>query len=106
MKIAFGYDDGWKIRLDEEDYVSFRLYTMWTYPKKTTHRWSDNLQVTVARTDEPQLDKLVAMEMIAAQLLRRQTIYWNGRVATDADFDQRLKRIASRREVQRIDREI
>ena len=106
MKIAFGYGDGWNVRLDEDNYGSFTLYTWWAYPRKTAHPWSDHLQVTVARTAQPEFDKLVAMDMIAAQFLRRQTVYWDGRVTTDEEFDKRLKRVAEWREVQRVDREI
>jgi hypothetical protein len=108
MKIAFGYEDGWNTRLDEEDYGSFILYAWRFYPKKgqTGHSWTDHLQATVVRTDHPELDKMTGLNMIAAQFLRRHSMYWDGRVQPDGDFDDRLKRVAEKREVRRIDKEI
>jgi hypothetical protein len=105
MKIAFGYEDGWSTHLGEEDYGSFTLYTFWAHPKKKTGR-PDNLQATIVRTDEPELDRMTGLNTIAAQFLRRQGRVWDGRVVSDEDFDKRVRRVAEAREVRRIDREI
>lgn len=108
MKIAFGYDDRWETRLDDEEYGSFTHYTWRFYPKKkqTGHPWAEHLQATVVRTDHAEFDTMTGLNMIAAQFLRRQSMFWDGRVQLDADFDKRLERVAEKREVRRIDREI
>jgi hypothetical protein len=46
------------------------------------------------------------MTMIDEQIVRRHRELWPGRISTDAEFKSRLERIAERRSVQAIDREI
>jgi hypothetical protein len=108
MKVAFGYEDAWSTRLDAEDFGSFMHYAWRFYPKKKQdgHPWAEHLQATVVQTGHPELDKMTGLNMIAAQFLRRQSMFWEGRVQLDADFDARLKRVAEKREVRRIDKEI
>jgi len=106
MKIAFGYEDGWSTHLTEEDYGSFTLYTWWVHPKKKAGGRQDHLQATIVRTGQPEVDRMAALHTIAAQFLRRQSPYWDGRVETDGEFDKRLERVAKKREVRRTDREI
>jgi hypothetical protein len=109
MKIAFGYEDGWSTHVAEQDYGSFIHYIWRAHPNKQQPSggyWNEELQSTVIRTDRPELDKMLGMNMIAAQFLRFSTRYWGGRVETDEAFDERLKRVAEKREVRRIDQEI
>ena len=108
MKIAFGYEDAWNTRVDDEEYGSFTHFAWRFYAKKKQagNPWADHLQATVVRTAYPELDKMTGLNMIAAQFLRRQSMFWDGRVQLDADFDARLKRVAEKREVRRIDKEI
>lgn len=108
MKIALGYQDRWSTHLIEDDFGSFVLYT-WTMHPKTNdagRAWTLPLQATVVRAGQPELERLAALDMIAAQFLHRQTPYWTGRVVADAEYDSRLERVAKKREVRRIDREI
>ncbi|WP_076866143.1 hypothetical protein [Bradyrhizobium mercantei] len=110
MKIAFGYDDAWETRLAEEDYGSFVHYVWQAHSKKAQPLalpyWTEQLHATVLKSQQPELDRMLGMDMIAAQFLRVSGHYWEGRVASDQAFDKRLERVAERREVRRIDREI
>jgi len=108
MKIAFGYQGRWSTHLIEDDFGSFVLSTWSVHPKAENARRGSAppLQATVVCAGQPELEKLKALDMIAAQFLRWQTPYWNGRVVLDAEYDKRLERVAERREVRRIDREI
>ena len=58
------------------------------------------------RTADAERDKAIGLDMIAAQFMRCNHLYWNGRVETDEGFDKRVRRVAEAREVRRIDREI
>jgi hypothetical protein len=84
MKIAFGYGDAWRVDLADEDYGSFVHYTWRAHSNKKDQLslpyWDENLQATVARSGQPELDKMLGMNMIAAQFLRFNTRYWDGRV--------------------------
>ena len=60
----------------------------------------------MARTADTERDRAAALDMIAAQCIRFNHLYWNGRVEGDDAFDERLRRVAEAREVRRIDREI
>lgn len=69
--------------------------------------WTERLQATVIRSNDHFRDREVALEMIATQFLRQnQHIFWSGRIETDGEFDERLRRVAEKREVRRIDMEI
>lgn len=107
MKIAFGYQDRWSTHLIEDDFGSFVHYIWSAYPKGANagRGWTP-IQATVASAGHPELEKATALGMIAAQFLRRQTPFWDGRVEADAKYDERVERVAKRREVRRIDREI
>lgn len=109
MKIAFGHQDGWNVHLDETDHGWFMHYRWRAHPnnRPLDRSWTERLQATVIRSDDAFRDKAVALEMIAAQFLRQnQNIFWSGRVETDDEFDKRLRRVAEKREVRRIDKEI
>ncbi|UVO30323.1 hypothetical protein [Bradyrhizobium arachidis] len=110
MRIACGYDDGWRVRLDEEDHDSFVQYTWRAHANRKDlanlpYR-NENLQATVVRSGQAERDRTLGMDMIAAQFLRISHRYWQGRIESDEAFDKRVKRVAEKREVRRIDREI
>jgi hypothetical protein len=108
MKIAFGYEDGWRIHVAEEDYGSFLHYEWRACPKKKVSdlSYTERLHATVLRTSDPTRDKGMAMEMIAAQFIRFNHRYWEGRVESDEAYDRRERRVAEKREVRCIDKEI
>ncbi|MDX3965533.1 MAG: hypothetical protein QHD01_02900 [Bradyrhizobium sp.] len=108
MKIAFGFRGRWGTHLAEDVYGPFVLYTWSAYPKASNvaRGRAEPLCATVARGGQPEQEKAAGLHMIAAQFLRRQTYYWDGRVVTDAEYDKRVERVAERREVRRIDGEI
>ncbi|ACE99591.1 hypothetical protein IP86_17115 [Rhodopseudomonas sp. AAP120] len=110
MKIAFGYQNAWRVDLGEDDYGSFVHYTWRAHSNNKDPiglpYWHEDLHATVVRSGQPELDKMLGMNMIAAQFLRFGGRYWKGRVESDEAFDKRLKRVAEKREVRRIDREI
>ncbi|MGY3428588.1 hypothetical protein [Bradyrhizobium canariense] len=108
MKIALGYQDRWSTHLIEDNFGSFVLYTWAMHPhtKDAGRAWTLPLQATFARGGQPELERLAALDMIAAQFLRRQTPYWTRRVVADTEYDSRLERVAQKRAVRRIDREI
>jgi hypothetical protein len=108
MKVVFSYDDGWKVYLNETDYGSFKHYVWTASPNKrpAEKSWTERLHATVIRTADPARDKAIGLDMIAAQFMRCNHLYWDGRVETDEGFDKRVRRVAEAREVRRIDREI
>ena len=109
MKIAFGYEDGWNVHIDETDYGWFMKCQWRAHPnnRPPDRSWTERLQATVIRSNDHSRDREVALEMIAAQFLRQnQHIFWSGRIETDREFDKRLRRVAEKREVRRIDMEI
>ncbi len=108
MKIVFGHEGGWRVHLQEEDYGSFTHYVWSARPDKRPpeRSFNERLHATVARTADAERDRAAALETIAAQCIRFNHLYWNGRVEDDDAFDKRLHRVAEAREVRRIDREI
>ncbi|WLA83209.1 hypothetical protein [Bradyrhizobium elkanii] len=109
MKIAFGHRDGWNVHVDETDHGWFMHYQWRAHPnnRPPDRSWTERLQATVIRSGDAFRDKAVALEMIAAQFLRQnQNIFWSGRIEADHEFDERLRRVAEKREVRRIDKEI
>jgi hypothetical protein len=108
MKIAFGYEDGWRVDVAEEDYGSFTHYELRARPngKPLDPSAAERLHATVVRTSDAERDKTLGMNMIAAQFLRSTNGYWRGRIESDEVFDKRLERVSEKREVRRIDKEI
>lgn len=108
MKVVFGYEGGWKTSVHETDYGTFTHHVLTALPDKrrADRAFNERLHATVVRSGDADRDKAVAMEMIAAQVVRFNHLYWEGRVDTDNSFDERLGRVARAREVRRIDREI
>lgn len=108
MKVAFAHRDGWKTYLDETDYGYFTRYSFTACPDKrpSERAFTERLQATVVKSGDPADDEAVALGMIAAQAIRSNHLYWDGRIEEDASFDERLRRVAKAREVRRIDREI
>lgn len=108
MKIVFSYESGWRVHLHEEDYGSFTHHVWAATPDKRPpdRSFTERLHATVVRSGDAGRDKALAQEMIAAQVIRFNHLYWEGRVDTDTSFDERLDRVARAREVRRIDREI
>jgi hypothetical protein len=108
MKVVFGYEGGWKTNVHETDYGSFTLYVWAATPDKrpSERSFTERLHATVVRTADAERDRAIALDMIAAQCIRCNHLYWDGRVQSDQDFDKRLRRVAQAREVRRIDREI
>ncbi|MGY3597173.1 hypothetical protein ACVIGB_005222 [Bradyrhizobium sp. USDA 4341] len=94
MKIAFGYEDAWKTRLAEEDFGSFVHYAWQAHSNKSQPLalpyWT--LHATVLKTQQPDADRVLGMDMIAAQFRRFSRRFWSGRVESDEAFDNRLKR--------------
>lgn len=108
MKIVFGHRSGWRVHLHEDDFGSFTHYVFAATPDKRPpeRSFTERLHATVVRTADADRDRSVALEMIAAQCIRFNHLYWDGRVEGDDAFDKRLRRVAEAREVRRIDREI
>lgn len=108
MKIVFDHRDGWKTRVDETDYQYFTQYVLIALPERrpSEQSFTERLQATVVKSGEPSRDKAAALGMIAAQVIRSNHLYWDGRIEDDGSFDERLRRVAAAREVRRIDREI
>jgi hypothetical protein len=104
MKVVFGYEGGWRTSVHE----TFTHHVLTALPDKrrTDRAFNERLHATVVRTGDVDRDKAVATEMIAAQVIRFNHLYWEGRADTDKSFDERLKRVAEKREVRRIDQEI
>ena len=108
MKVIFGYDSGWRTTVHETDYCTFTHHLLTALPDKrpAERAFTERLHATVIRSGDADRDKAAAMEMIAAQVIRFNHLYWSGRVDSDQSFDERLGRVAKAREVRRIDREI
>jgi hypothetical protein len=109
MEVAFGYQDGWNVYFHETDHGWFMQYEWRAHPnnKPADRSWTERLQATVIRSNDLFRDREVGLDMIAAQFLRfNQRLYWSGRIETDEEFDERLRRVADKREVRRIDKEI
>jgi hypothetical protein len=109
MKVAFGHEDGWKVDIEETDHGWFTRYEWRARPnnRPADRSWTERLQATVICSSDRLRDREVALEMIAAQFLRQnQHIFWTGRIETDGEFDKRLRRVAEKREVRRLDKEI
>jgi hypothetical protein len=108
MKIVFGHASGWRVHVHEEDYGSFGHYVWAAIPDKrpAARSFTERLHATVVRTGDAVRDRAAALNMIAAQCMRFNHLYWDGRVETDDAFDKRRHRVAEAREVRRIDREI
>lgn len=108
MKVVFGHESGWKTSVHETEYGTFTHYVLTALPDKrrADRAFNERLHATVIRSGDADRDKAVAMEMIAAQVIRFNHLYWEGRVDSDKSFDERLGRTARAREVRRIDREI
>ncbi|TWI76456.1 hypothetical protein IQ16_00697 [Bradyrhizobium huanghuaihaiense] len=108
MKVVFGYESGWKTNVHESDYGTFTHYVLTAFPDKrrADRAFNERLHATVVRGGDADRDRAAAMEMIAAQVIRFNHLYWEGRVDGDTSFDERLGRVARAREVRRIDREI
>lgn len=64
------------------------------------------LGATVPKTRSGAGDREKALELIGAQTIRQHRLFWSHEVSSDAAFDKRQARIAERRAIQRIDREI
>jgi hypothetical protein len=108
MKVVFGYEGGWKTSVVETDYETFTHHVLTALPDKrrADRAFNERLHATVIRTGDADREKAVAMEMIAVQVIRFNHLYWEGRVDTDKSFDERLKRVAEKREVRRTGQEI
>lgn len=108
MKVVLGYANGWKIYVHETDYETFTHYVLTASPDKRPPEkaFNERLHATVIRTGDAGRDKAVALEMVAAQVMRCNHHYWDGRIDTDQAFDKRIRRTAKAREVRRVDREI
>lgn len=108
MKVVFGYASGWKTSVQETAYDGFTHYVLAAWPDKRppNRTFNERLHATVICSGDAERDQAIAMEMIAAQVIRFNHLYWEGRVDGDKSFEERLGRTAKAREVRRIDREI
>lgn len=108
MKIVFGHESGWRVYVHEEDYGTFTHYVWAARPDRrpTERSFIERLHATVAKTSDVERDRAAALDMIAAQCMRCNHLYWDGRVESDDAFNKRLRRVTEAREVRRIDREI
>lgn len=108
MKVVFGYEGGWKTSVQEATYDGFTHYVLSAWPDKRPpeRTFNERLHATVIRSGDAERDQAIAMEMIAAQVIRFNHLYWEGMVDGDKSFEERLGRTAKAREVRRIDREI
>lgn len=64
------------------------------------------IAATVPKTADFAADRSRAMEMIDVQTVHRHKEFWPGRISSDAEFRERLERIAERRLVRDLDRQI
>ncbi|MDN4987179.1 hypothetical protein QY049_28870 [Bradyrhizobium sp. WYCCWR 13022] len=108
MKVVFSHGSGWTTCLQENGYDAFTHYVLAAWPNRRPpeHTFNERLHATVIRSGDAEKDEAAAMEMIAAQCIRFNHLYWGGRVESDEAFDKRLSRVAKAREVRRIDGEI
>lgn len=95
---------GAKPRFDVTNYPSFYSLEMIHFHSEKGYR--SVIAATVPNTVNNAHDHRVAMQMIDEQIVRRHKELWPGRISTDAEFRSRLERVAERRGVQAIDREI
>lgn len=95
---------GAKPRFDATDYPGFRSLEMIHFHSEKPYR--SVIAATVPNTVDKAYDHRVAMAMIDEQIVHRHKELWPGRISTDAEFRSRLDRVAERRGVQTIDREI
>jgi hypothetical protein len=108
IEIALKEDACWSFHIVETDYCSFCVY-QWQLHSLESKSWDhlpEPLTATVIKTTDREKDKSSGMSMIAAQFIRNQQAYFKCAITTDREFDERLRRTARRREVQKIDREI
>jgi hypothetical protein len=95
---------GAKPRFDVTDYAEFRSFEMIHFHSLRGYR--SVIAATVPKTTEFAADERAALRMIDEQIFHRHKELWPGRISTDAEFRSRLERIAERRGVQALDREI
>lgn len=95
---------GAKPRFDATDYEQFRSLEMIHF--HPTKEWRSVIAATVPNTPDPAADHRAAMKLIDEQIVRRHKELWPGRISTDAGYQARLDRVAERRGVQALDRDI
>jgi hypothetical protein len=95
---------GTKPRFDASEYAEFRSFEMIHF--HSVKKYRSVIAATVPKSFEFAADERAAMRMIDEQIVHRHKELWPGRISTDAEFRSRLERVAERRGVQAIDREI
>jgi hypothetical protein len=91
-------------RFDATEYAEFRSFEMIHF--HSVEKYRSVIAATVPKSFEFAADERAAMRMIDEQIVHRHKELWSGRISTDAEFRSRLERVAERRGVQAIDREI
>lgn len=95
---------GSKPRFDATEYAQFRCFEMIHFHPIKKYR--SVIAATVPKTLDLVADQRLAMSMIDEQIVHRHKELWPGRISTDAEYLARLERVAERRGVQAMDREI
>lgn len=95
---------GSKPRFDATDYAQFRSFEMIHFHPIKKYR--SVIAATVPKTLDLAADQRLAMSMIDEQIVHRHKELWPGRISTDAEYQARLERVAERRSVQAMDRDI
>ena len=88
------------------DYATFRCFELIHFRAQSAGGLRTVIASTVPKTGDMEADRRLALEMIDVQTLDRHREFWRGRISTDDDFKERLERIAERRAIQALDREI
>lgn len=105
IKTALELDGSWIAHPGEDEYETFRLFSWRPHAKKwpKDRRRLDTLFATVIKTTDHAKDHALGTSMIVDQFIRRSGHYSKARVEADEAFDRRLRHVAKRREVHRLD---
>jgi hypothetical protein len=107
VAIAIEHSGKWSVQLKHQEFDTFRRFELSRCSRKTFATDPSNVLVaTVPRTDNLAADEAAAREIIEIQFLRREYMFWDGTIESDAEYAAREKRFSERREVRRIDKEI
>jgi hypothetical protein len=108
IKTALELDGSWSVHVWDKEFEGFRLYEWQPYAKKWPHdtRRLDSLYATVVKSTDSVRDLALGLSMIAQQFMRWSGHYSKASVLADEEFDERVRRIAYKREVRRLDKEI
>jgi len=97
--------DGRHFQTFVENYEHFRRFD-WSISGSNSGYEPPTLHATVPITDDFDVDKNAALELIAVQFIRIAHEYWDNWLEPDRDFDERLQYAADREDADRMEREI